>query len=194
MRRDQDIWSIWWRGQGEKDCYRCGEKGHLARQCGAYGRRMQERAREQGRQPTWAEMARGRVEDTVETSIETVVEKPTEEQVVQTTEESEAMATEVTAQAAVEETLLEGLANVALVPRSGSSSVRVEADAVVQVQSDVPGTANPTLEEQEREKQVEEQQEQEEVEMEVEALQGKGGGEGWCGPATLGGSEGEPCY
>ena len=60
----------------------------------------------------------------------------------------------------------------ALVPRT--SSVRVEADAVVQVQSDVPGTANPMVEEQEREKQVEEQQEQQEEEMEVEIPQGKG--------------------
>ena len=136
---------------------------------------MMERAREQGRQPTFAEMARGRMDEVVETPVEKVVEnvvekvveKPTEQQVVQTTEESEAMPTEVTVEATVEETLLEGLANVALAPRSEISSVRVEADTVVQVQSDVLGTVNPTLEEQEREKQVQEEQEQQEEPMDL---------------------------
>ena len=64
LKRDQDIWSVWWRGQGEKDCYRCGLKGHLARSCGAYGRKVQEKDREQRertqvRPSTYAEKAGG---------------------------------------------------------------------------------------------------------------------------------------
>ena len=109
-------------------------------------------------------------EERVEQPTEKEVATPTEEVVAQTTEEPEDMATEA-AQATVEDTLLEGLANVALVPRS--SNVRVEADTVVQVQSNVPGTVNPTLEEQEREKQVQEEQEQQEVAMDL-TPQGQG--------------------
>ena len=103
----------------------------------------------------------------MEVTEEVAVAQTTEAVVAKPTEAIEVVAesTEAMGQDPVENTLLESLANVALVPRT--SSVRVEADAVVQVQSDVPGTANPTLEEQEREKQEQEEQEQQEEPMDL---------------------------